>query len=105
MSATTFTPRLHRIQFRSPFSVFDIVRIAWVVILIAYMAFVSSVILEHALDRQMLDHIVFTKLSPTVTVGCPDAAISEAQTVRWLAYASNHGWTPYPESGALCVDP
>ena len=38
-------------------------------------------------------------------VACPKAVLSVADQRRWVAYAENHDWAPYPQAGAGCVDP
>ena len=38
-------------------------------------------------------------------VACPKAVLSVADQRRWVAYASNHDWAPYPQAGEGCVDP
>jgi hypothetical protein len=39
------------------------------------------------------------------SVACPVVALAEADQRRWIAYASEHNWTAYPQAGAGCVDP
>jgi hypothetical protein len=41
----------------------------------------------------------------TFNVACPTAVLSVADRQRWTAYAAQHGWGPYPQAGADCVDP
>jgi hypothetical protein len=41
----------------------------------------------------------------TFNVACPTALLSVADRQRWTAYATGHGWGPYPQAGADCVDP
>ena len=38
-------------------------------------------------------------------VACPKAVLSVADQRRWVAYAANHDWAPYPQAGEGCVDP
>ena len=38
-------------------------------------------------------------------VACPAIAFSAADQRRWVAYAADHDWGPYPQAGAGCVDP
>ncbi len=39
------------------------------------------------------------------SVACPVIALSAADQRRWVAYAADHDWGPYPQAGAGCVDP
>jgi hypothetical protein len=39
------------------------------------------------------------------SVACPDMVLSVADQRRWVAFAANHDWAPYPQAGAGCVDP
>ena len=41
----------------------------------------------------------------TFNVACPTAVLSVADRQRWMAYSARHGWGPYPQAGADCVDP
>jgi hypothetical protein len=41
----------------------------------------------------------------TFNVACPTAVLSVSDRQRWTAYAARHGWGPYPQAGADCVDP
>jgi hypothetical protein len=41
----------------------------------------------------------------TFNVACPTAVLSVADRQRWMRYAADHGWGPYPQAGADCVDP
>jgi hypothetical protein len=41
----------------------------------------------------------------TFNVACPTAVLSVADRQRWTAYSARHGWGPYPQAGADCVDP
>jgi hypothetical protein len=41
----------------------------------------------------------------TFNVACPMVALSAVDQRRWVAYAANHDWAPYPQAGAGCVDP
>ena len=41
----------------------------------------------------------------TFNVACPTAVLSVADRQRWMTYAAGHGWGPYPQAGADCVDP
>jgi hypothetical protein len=38
-------------------------------------------------------------------VACPTMVLSVADQRRWVAYATNHGWTEYAQAGVGCVDP
>lgn len=38
-------------------------------------------------------------------VACPTIAFDAADQQRWVKLADRHGWTPYPQAGAGCVDP
>ena len=38
-------------------------------------------------------------------VACPKVLLSALDQRRWVAFAADHGWGPYPEAGAGCVDP
>jgi hypothetical protein len=38
-------------------------------------------------------------------VACPKTVLSAADQRRWVAYAANHEWAPYPQAGDGCVDP
>jgi hypothetical protein len=38
-------------------------------------------------------------------VACPQTILSVADQRRWVAYAANHDWAPYPQAGEGCVDP
>jgi hypothetical protein len=39
------------------------------------------------------------------TVACPKVLLSAVDQRRWVAYAADHDWGPYPQAGAGCVDP
>ncbi len=39
------------------------------------------------------------------SVACPTAVLSAVDRRRWVAYAADHDWGPYPQAGAGCVDP
>jgi len=39
------------------------------------------------------------------SVACPTAVLSALDQRRWVAYAADHDWGPYPQAGAGCVDP
>jgi len=39
------------------------------------------------------------------SVACPATALSALDRRRWLAYAADHNWDPYPQAGTDCVDP
>ena len=39
------------------------------------------------------------------SVACPQALLSALDQRRWVAYAADHHWGPYPQAGAGCVDP
>jgi hypothetical protein len=41
----------------------------------------------------------------TFNVACPTAVLSVADRQQWTAYTARHGWGPYPQAGADCVDP
>jgi hypothetical protein len=41
----------------------------------------------------------------TFNVACPTLVLSVADRQRWMTYAANHGWGPYTQAGADCVDP
>ncbi len=38
-------------------------------------------------------------------VACPTVVLSALDQRRWVAYAADHDWDPYPQAGAGCVDP
>ena len=38
-------------------------------------------------------------------VACPTVLLSALDQRRWVAYAADHDWGPYPQAGAGCVDP
>jgi hypothetical protein len=38
-------------------------------------------------------------------VACPKEVLSLADQRRWVAFAANHEWAPYPQAGDGCVDP
>jgi hypothetical protein len=38
-------------------------------------------------------------------VACPSVAFSALDGRRWIAYAADHDWAPYPQAGPGCVDP
>jgi len=38
-------------------------------------------------------------------VACAKPEMSVDDQVRWVAYAKEHNWTPYPAAGPLCYDP
>ena len=38
-------------------------------------------------------------------VACPTMVLSALDRRRWVAYAADHDWGPYPQAGAGCVDP
>ncbi len=38
-------------------------------------------------------------------VACPKTVLSVADHRRWVAFAANHDWPPYPQAGEGCVDP
>ena len=39
------------------------------------------------------------------SVACPTSMLSAVDRRRWVAYAADHDWGPYPQAGAGCVDP
>ena len=39
------------------------------------------------------------------SVACPTALLSALDQRRWVVYAADHGWGPYPQAGTGCVDP
>jgi len=39
------------------------------------------------------------------SVACPTAILSAVDQRRWVAYAADHDWGPYPQAGVGCVDP
>jgi hypothetical protein len=39
------------------------------------------------------------------SVACPKLLLSALDQRRWVAYAADHEWGPYPQAGAGCVDP
>lgn len=39
------------------------------------------------------------------SVMCPKVLLSALDQRRWVAYAADHDWGPYPQAGAGCVDP
>jgi hypothetical protein len=39
------------------------------------------------------------------SVACPVMVLSALDQRRWVAYAADHDWGPYPQGGAGCVDP
>ncbi len=39
------------------------------------------------------------------SVACPTVVLSALDQRRWVAYAADHDWGPYPQAGAGCVDP
>jgi hypothetical protein len=41
----------------------------------------------------------------TFNVACPTLVLSVADRKRWMDFAGEHGWGPYPQAGADCVDP
>jgi hypothetical protein len=41
----------------------------------------------------------------TFAVACPTLALSVADREQWMHYASDRGWTAYPQAGTDCVDP
>jgi hypothetical protein len=41
----------------------------------------------------------------TFNVACPTLLLSVADRHRWMQFAADHGWGPYPQAGADCVDP
>lgn len=41
----------------------------------------------------------------TFNVACPTLVLSVADRQRWMTYAGKHGWGPYQQAGADCVDP
>ena len=38
-------------------------------------------------------------------VACPTMVLSVADHRRWVAFAANHDWAPFPQAGTDCVDP
>lgn len=38
-------------------------------------------------------------------VACPKVLLSAVDRRRWVAFAADHDWGPYPQAGAGCVDP
>lgn len=41
----------------------------------------------------------------TFNVACPTMVLSVADRQQWMTFASKHGWGPYTQAGADCVDP
>jgi hypothetical protein len=41
----------------------------------------------------------------TFNVACPTLALTVADRKRWTQFAAAHGWGPYLQAGADCVDP
>jgi hypothetical protein len=39
------------------------------------------------------------------SVACPTSVLSVADHRRWVAFAANHDWAPFPQAGLDCVDP
>jgi len=39
------------------------------------------------------------------SVACPTSVLSALNEHRWIAYAADRGWDPYPQAGIDCVDP
>jgi hypothetical protein len=52
-------------------------------------------------DRNLRGVVVLKVFS----VACPTAVLSALDQRRWVAYAADHGWDPYPQAGVGCVDP
>jgi hypothetical protein len=41
----------------------------------------------------------------TFNVACPTLLLTVADRQRWMQFAADHGWGPYPQAGTDCVDP